>query len=204
MIINETSDHRSGLSRFKLADVKSVCHFHLQGRCKHGSIGTGCKYSHPNLCKKIILKGERGCSFGDKCKFTHPRLCVGSLKNITCHRKKCFLYHVTGSSRPNLPKNNRVNEKPKATHAQDCIYLTAEPTTSINSPKQTYAEVINGGSSFLDQLNEMKSQIQSFLIMQRQVMQCVFPQMWSTTQNWAHPPGQPMHAKFAHPQLCGS
>ena len=35
-------------------------------------------------------------------------------------------------------------------------------------------------------------------------MQCVFPQMWSTTlnqekPNWAHPPGQPMHAKFAHP-----
>ena len=35
--------------------------------------------------------------------------------------------------------------------------------------------------------------------MQRQVMQCVFPQMWSTTQNWAHPPGQPMHAKYARP-----
>ena len=53
VIINETSDHQSGLSRSKLADVKSVCHFHLQGRCKHGRIGTGCKYSHPNLCKKL-------------------------------------------------------------------------------------------------------------------------------------------------------
>ena len=63
------------------------------------------------------------------------------------------------------------------------IYSTEEPTTSINSPKQTYAEVVHRGSSFLDQLNEMKSQIQSLLIMQRQVMQCVFPQMWSTTQN---------------------
>ena len=62
------------------------------------------------------------------------------------------------------------------------------------TPKQTYAEVVNGGSSFLDQLNEMISQIQSLLIMQRQVMQCVFPHMWFTTQNqdkqnWAHPPG---------------
>ena len=151
--------------------MKSVCHFHLQGRCKHGRIGTGCKYSHTNLCKKNIFKGERGCSFGDKCGFTHPGLCVGSLKNNTCHIKKCFLYHVTGSSRPNLPKNNRVNEKPKATHVQDRIHSAAEPTTSINSPKQTYAEVVNGGSSFLDQLNEMKSQIQSLLIMQRQVMQ---------------------------------
>ena len=82
---------------------------------------------------------------------------------------------MTGSSRPNLPKNNRVNEKPKATHVQDRIHSTAEPTTSINSPKQTYAEVENGDSSFLDQLNEMKSQIQSLLIMQRQGMQCTFP-----------------------------
>ena len=105
VIINETSDHRSRLSRSKPADVKSVCHFHLQGRCKHGRIGTGCKYSHPNLCKKIILKGEHGCSNGDKCRFTHPRPCVGS-----CLRKKCFLYHVTGSSRPNLPLNIGANE----------------------------------------------------------------------------------------------
>ena len=30
-------------------------------------------------------------------------------------------------------------------------YSMAEPITSINSPKQTYAEVINGGSSFLEQ-----------------------------------------------------
>ena len=185
--------------------MKSVCHFHLQGRCKHGRIGTGCKYSHPNLCKKIILRGERGCSNGDKCRFTHPRLCVGSLKNNTCLRKKCFLYHVTGSSRPNLPKNIGAIEKLKTPHVQERIHLTSKPTTSIDSPKQTYAEVLNGGSSFLDQLNEMKSQIQSLVIMQRQIMQCVFPQMWSTTQNqdkqnWAHPPGQPMHAKFAHPQ----
>ena len=155
------------------------------------------------------MKGECGCSYGDKCRYNHPRPCVGSLKNNTCHRKKCFLYHVTGFRRPNLPKNNRVNEKSTATHVQDRIHSTAEPTTSINSPKETYAEVVNEGSSFLDQLNEMKSQIQSLLVMQRQVMQCVFPQMWSTTQNkdkqnWAHPPGQPMHAKYVHPQLHDS
>ena len=57
VIINETSDHQSGLSISKPADVKSVCHFHLQGRCKHGRIGTGCKYSHPNLYKKNYLEG---------------------------------------------------------------------------------------------------------------------------------------------------
>ena len=79
---------------------------------RHLEFGTGCKYSHSNQCK-------------NKCRFTHPRLCVGSLKNNTCYRKECFLYHVTSSSRLNLPKNNRVNEKPKATHVQDRIHLTA-------------------------------------------------------------------------------
>ena len=93
----------------------------------------------------------------------------------------------------------------KATHVQDGIHSTSEPTTSINPPKQTYAEVVNGCSSFLDQLNEMKSQIQS--LMQRQVMQCVFPQMWSATQNQdkqnlAHLPGQPMHAAVSQDNSC--
>ena len=40
VIVNETSDHQSGLSRSKPVDVKSVCHFHLQGRYKHGRSGT--------------------------------------------------------------------------------------------------------------------------------------------------------------------
>ena len=51
LINNKASDHRPGLSISKPVDVKSVCHFH--GRCKHGRIGTGGMYSHPNLCKKI-------------------------------------------------------------------------------------------------------------------------------------------------------
>ena len=59
-------------------------------------------------------------------------------------------------------------------HVQDHIHLTSEPTTSMNYSKQIYAEVVNRSSSFLDQLKEMKSQIQSLLI-----MQCMFPQMWS-------------------------
>ena len=55
---------------------------------------------------------------------------------------------MTGSSRPNLPKNTMENGKLKATHVQDRIHSTSEPTTSMNSSKQTYAEVVNGSSSF--------------------------------------------------------
>ena len=53
VIINETSDHRSGLSRSKPADVKSVCHFHLQGRCKHGKMLLGVSIPTP-ICEKKI------------------------------------------------------------------------------------------------------------------------------------------------------
>ena len=52
-------------------------------------------------------------------------------------------------------------QKLKAPQVQERIHLMSKPTTLMDSPKQTYAEVVNGGSSFLDQLNEMKSQIQS-------------------------------------------
>ena len=82
---------------------------------------------------------------------------------------------MTGSSRPNLPINIGANGKLKVPHVQERIHLTSKPTTSMDSPKQTYAEVVNGDSSFLDQLNEMKSQIKSLVIMQQQIMQCVFP-----------------------------
>ena len=58
VIINETGDHQSGLSRSKPVDVKSVCHFHLQGRCKHGRIGTGSKYSHS---KMKLVRGFSDC-----------------------------------------------------------------------------------------------------------------------------------------------
>ena len=83
-------------------NVKTVCNFHLQGRCKHGRYGTHCKDSHPNLCRQFIRKGEKGCSLGDGCKFLHPKLCVKSLQDNVCPRKRCFFYHVTGSTRPNL------------------------------------------------------------------------------------------------------
>ena len=115
----------------------------------------------------------------------------------SCHRKKCFLYHVTGSSRPNLPKNNRDNEKLKVTNVQDHNRYMSEPTTSMNSHKQTYAEV-------LYQLNVMKSQIQSPDHAMAGNAMCFLrcgpqPKIRTNKQNWAHLPGQPLLAKFAHP-----
>ena len=69
---------------------------------------------------------------------------------------------MTGSSRPNLSKNIGANEKLKAPHVQERIHLTSKPYTSMDSPKQTYAEVVNGGSSFFrsverDEISDSKS-----------------------------------------------
>ncbi len=203
--------------------VKSVCSFHLQGRCIHGRFGNRCKDSHPALCRKYILKGEPGCNLGKQCKYTHPHLCVKSLKDNTCTRRKCFLYHVTGSSRPNLPR--KKDDTPPSMKRDDTPNpsvqeTTAKPVTGsephprqpqINqanlSPQlqQSHADM---NASFLDQMKEIRSQIQGILQMQRQLMQCVFPQMLSMSQppvkmTWPQHqqmPNMPFQYAPPHPQ----
>lgn len=190
--------------------VKSNCIFHLQGRCIHGRVGTGCKHSHPNLCKKFILKGEQGCSKGKECKDPHPPLCVHSLKNNTCARRRCFLYHVTGSSRPNLPKKKGVTstsvQKPaKPSHDNDRPPSNQQPTPLVCPPSQMHMTNESSNVSFLEQMNEMRSQIQGILMMQRQLMQCVFPKAWPMspnldTVNWPQlPHHKPMPSQFVPP-----
>ncbi len=196
---------------------KSVCQFHLQGRCIHGRFGNKCKKSHPALCRKYILKGEPGCSLGSDCRYTHPRLCVKSLQNNSCPRVNCFLYHVTGSSRPNLPKNKEdtptTEQESSDGHVPAAVRNppnTTPPTNQANYPPQLQSSHATLNTSFLDQLNELRSQIQSILMMQRQLMQYVFPQMqmWPTPPpmerrngpQFAQKPNMPFQYAPSHPQ----
>ena len=79
----------------------TTCKFYAQGTCKHGRCGLSCQYNHPRMCKSFIKSGVRGCKRGPSCSFFHPRLCPQSLHHNQCIRKRCFLYQVTGSERPN-------------------------------------------------------------------------------------------------------
>ena len=85
----------------------TTCKFYAQGSCKHGRRGLSCQFNHPRMCKSFIKSGVRGCNRGLSCNFFHPRLCPQSLHHNQCIRKRCFLYHVTGSERPNyIPLNS--------------------------------------------------------------------------------------------------
>ena len=226
--------------------VKAVCNFHLQGRCKHGRFGAHCKDSHPKLCRQFIRKGEKGCRHGDSCEFLHPKLCVKSLQDNVCPRKRCFLYHVTGSTRPNL--SNQVgsipdagslrlqrNAKPKATQLSDrpvnliSSYADAvrapsppvstpplaptPPLMSLNAPCPggafaSHPHVLPtiapsaplqmpgttpGQISFLDQLTEIRAQIQWILqlITAGQMMQpAAQAHIWSPPQFKPYIPSQ--------------
>ena len=64
-----------------------------------------------------LKSGVRGCKRGTSCSFFHPRLCPQSLHHNQCIRKRCFLYHVTGSERPNYiplnPEQHNPNSRPQ-------------------------------------------------------------------------------------------
>ena len=63
------TDETDGLSGKDGGDVdgqksdkikNDYCKFHLQGRCKFGRRGKGCRKVHPPLCRSFILKGDDG------------------------------------------------------------------------------------------------------------------------------------------------
>lgn len=76
-----------------------VCKYYKTKSCKHGSIGTGCKFSHPKKCIKFLKHGEKagGCKKKGDCQLYHPPLCWNSVNHGTCYRKKCAYHHLQGT-----------------------------------------------------------------------------------------------------------
>ena len=86
------------------------------------------------MCKSFIKSGVRGCNRGPSCSFFHPRLCPQSLHHNQCIRKSCFLYHVTGSERPNyIPLNleqHNPNSRPQNPGRPASSQRNSNPKTS--------------------------------------------------------------------------
>ena len=62
--------------------IKTVCRYYSAGKCQHGRVGSDCRFSHPNMCRKYIKNGynnNNGCTRGANCKFFHPKLCHDSV-----------------------------------------------------------------------------------------------------------------------------
>lgn len=88
------------------------CKFYMQGHCRYGNNGLGCRFPHPSMCYDFLRHGNSGCSRGIRCKYIHPKLCGLALRNGFCHRKKCYFYHSPGtkesSSTNSSPDHHRI------------------------------------------------------------------------------------------------
>ena len=78
-------------------EALKICSFYIQFRCKHGTWGKNCNFSHPKICREFMKKGEAGCDLNDKCEYLHPKMCARSLKGDTCSSLKCHLGHIRGT-----------------------------------------------------------------------------------------------------------
>ena len=81
-----------GIPAKKTDKVDAVCSHYLKGRCKHGRVGSDCKWNHPKLCFSFI---KNGSCVKDECLFFHPNLCRHSKKKEVCPKEeKCRYYHT--------------------------------------------------------------------------------------------------------------
>ena len=183
----------------------TVCKFHLQGRCIHGRYGKNCSNAHVPLCKLFIRSGELGCSKGIDCAYAHPKLCTRSLRHNECKRKKCFLYHVTGSSRPMFAQNKQIdkpNNEPVAPNPGDKVNKPNPQTLPKPLPHQVPTSKANASktkppvkppvnpnidlatmNSFLEKLTALQSQMENVVAQQKYFSQVVMPPRWTSPQD---------------------
>ena len=175
---NLSSNITAGSSRKRIGDdFKPVCKFHLQGTCKYGCSGSDCKLDHPSLCRKFIRKGVNSCSRGDKCEFVHPKLCKSSLTKGSCSKKRCYLYHCTGSKRPNYKSSFSSNVEHN-THLKDSDQKF-DRTSSSSLPSSKNNSVTD---SFLAEVVELRKSIQTLQLQQLQ-LQNQFLSMFKAMNN---------------------
>ena len=59
-------------------DVKTrpVCKYYLTGSCKHGKLGSNCRFQHPKFCPEFLTDGNGlyGCR-AKNCGYFHPKIC---------------------------------------------------------------------------------------------------------------------------------
>ena len=80
-----------------------------------GRVGTLALTNNKALNKPLIIikSGYKGCPKDDSCKYAHPKIFLLSHR---CDCVKCYLYHATGTVRPNLnqdiPRNTVPDSRP--------------------------------------------------------------------------------------------
>ena len=124
-----------------------TCKFYRKGHCKHGITGEECKFTHPEVCKKLTQHGTkqpRGCNKGSKCKYLHPVMCINSLRTGTCLSTNCRYRHVKGTTRHATNANANATQ-----NARD----------AIATPKKNPVNQNNDTGSFLEAIRLLKAEL---------------------------------------------
>ena len=147
------------------------------------------------MCFKFIKSGYKGCPKGDSCKYAHPKICRSSLLSHKCDRVKCYLYHATGTVRPNLNQDLPRNTVPKrpVSDPTPLMHIRLPPLSPPHSPATdtqkslpSFTKPYNVASSktpditsfFLDQMKDLKSQMLQMQQTQNILLKNIMSQSW--------------------------
>lgn len=95
-LIGNSSDNRKASPQLESAPI---CKHYKRNSCRYGISGKNCRYSHPRICRRLLLGGNdprKGCSRGKHCNDYHPKMCYTTLKGKTCTNSRCNFTHVSG------------------------------------------------------------------------------------------------------------
>lgn len=131
-----------------------VCYFYKRQGCKHGFNGDGCKYSHPEMCRKFTTYGDRhqrGCSRDMNCKFLHPKLCLSSKHHGECYNSQCKYFHLLNTRRIppllNIDTSERITPGPNRDNANFDSYAfitrnPPRPAQQAAGPNENYRKAV--------------------------------------------------------------
>ena len=113
-----------------------ICSFYRKGRCRHGTNGKGCKYQHPQPCRKLLRNGAKepnGCTLGrNRCDKFHPNMCSASMTKGECTNTSCKFWHVAGTRRKSK-KQISTAENQKGANIQKANQVIPMETPITNS-----------------------------------------------------------------------
>ena len=147
-----------------------ICHFYERGICRYGVSGTRdgkCKFSHPQICKRIISYGPKS-SYGCKgdCEKWHPKLCYNSINKKECLKEYCGFWHIKGTTRSKTeseenPTKHDTKSDAKSENPKD------KSGSFLESIQSHVTQMMNQQQSMLKQ--EMLQIAQCMTLMQNQI-----------------------------------
>ena len=177
---------------------KRTCKFYKWGSCRYGINGEGCKFDHPELCKKFTQHGTRqprGCNKGKECKYLHPQMCMNSLRSGKCATPRCRYRHIKGTKIVDNQSTTTATRTSTAADQTSTATTHKKHTTPADTPAAQSAEQqpINQSDHFLEVFRLLKAEL--LQEMNHMITKQLTEQVQLLPRNQVHPMqlGNPQH-----------